>query len=351
MKAQIYNFLLLCVMMPSLLMANGDQDKGKITKEKRINKSYLVNANAGIDITNRYGNVYVTTWNEDKVAVDVVITVSGNSEEQVNKRLSSIDVEFEALKHLVTARTTIGNFSGGKTNMQINYTIKLPVKGSVILDNQYGNTKVSKVNGKANIECKYGELAIEELNGDSKIDIEYCGNATVGYLKNGSITAGYSTFSLTKAIKLVANCEYTPVNIGDIDDLTYNSEYGNLTIGNVDKITGTSEYTSIKVGSVNSLLNITADYGSIQVANLTKNVKNVAINAQYTGINIKYSDDYAFDFEIFTEYNKLNGGTDLKFQEKREKPTEAYYKGYHKSSGVNRLFIKSEYGNVNLKQL
>ena len=346
-----HSFLLLLLILPAALQAGNDQKGGRITKEKKISKSYAVSPTAGLDVTNKYGNVYVTTWNEDKIAIDVVIKASADKESLVDERINSIDVSFQATKSLVKANTQIGSFRG-KAGMEINYTIRIPVNGSIILNNHYGSIRTGKINGNADIECKYGDVSVEELNNDyNRIAVEYCGNAKFGFIRNGAITAGYSALNLTRALKLTVDCEYSPLKIGDVDNLTFKCEYGNLSISNGDKITGTSEYTGIKIGQVNSLLNITAQYGDINIGNVTKNVKNVAINAEYTPISLKHAQDNAFDFEIITEYTRLDIGSPLKFQEKREKPTQAYYKGYHKNSGVNRLYIKSEYGRINLNTL
>ena len=75
---------------------------------------------------------------------------------------------------------------------------------------------------------------------------------------------------------------------------------------------------------------------------------NAHINTTYSNIIVHYPDDYAYDFEFYIEYGSLTGASSLKFTEKREKDNTNYYKGYYKNSGVNRVFIKSEYGDINL---
>ena len=95
-----YNLFILLFLIPILGIAN---DNTFISKQKNIKKTYIVNSTAGIDIDNKYGNITVSTWDEDKVDLDITIKVTGSNENWVNERLNSIDVNITALKSLVSA--------------------------------------------------------------------------------------------------------------------------------------------------------------------------------------------------------------------------------------------------------
>ena len=126
--------ILLFFIIPILGFSNGEEFE--FTKQKNIKKTYLVNADAGIDIDNSYGNIFVTNWDEDKIEIEVLIKVSGKSEKWVNERINNIDVEINALKSLVSAKTIMAqsNFynNGNSNSFEINYTIKIPKNGSEI---------------------------------------------------------------------------------------------------------------------------------------------------------------------------------------------------------------------------
>jgi hypothetical protein len=70
MKTKLYNLVVL-LLVPFVVVAGNE--KGKYTKEKKITKTYQVNPNAGLEVSNKYGNVYVTTWDENKTSVEVLI--------------------------------------------------------------------------------------------------------------------------------------------------------------------------------------------------------------------------------------------------------------------------------------
>ena len=351
MKTIMLNLIALLIALPALA-GNGDGDckKGKYTKEKKISKAYIVNSNAGLVVHNQYGSIYVTTWDEDKTQIEVLIKVSGNNEEKVNKRLETIDVDIEAMKSLVTANTRIGNMSGGNLSMEINYTIKIPKKGGIDLNNQYGPIITGKIYGKADIDVQYGDLNIDELNHESnKIGMQYSGSSKINYIKNGEVKAEYSSFNLGKAGSLIVKSQYTPTTIGEVSDITYKTEYGHVKIDKAGSVTGSGDYSPMHFGYVSSQLNLTANYGDIRVSSMGRGVKNVAINASYTNVAINYDVNTPFDFEFDLEYSNLRGGSGFKFTERSEKDNKAHYKGYYIKPGVNRIYISNEYGDVHIK--
>jgi len=349
MKTIRLNILLLLVMLLPGIAIAGENDQ--VTKERKITKTYIVNANAGLEIDNKYGQIYVTTWDEDKTSIEVLIRISAKNEETVNRRLSSIDIEFEALKSLVKAKTIIGSFSGRNVNMEINYTIKIPKNGSINLDNQYGAIKFGTINGASIIKCQYGNVYGDALNSnENNVRIEYCGKSQIGYMKSGSVKAAYSAFNLAKGGTVSINSDYTHVSLGQVNDITYRCDYGDVKITDGGKVTGNANYSNTKIASLSTQLNLSTNYGDINIAKVEKSTRNISINSTYTNVKVKYDADYAFDFEYQLEYGNLNGAGDLKFSEKSEKDTRASYKGYYKSSGTNRMYVKTQYGNIILSR-
>lgn len=352
MKTLKRNVFLFVFMLPALAFANREGNgctKGKITKEKKINKSFSVNNSAALDVNNKYGSIYVTTWDQNQTVIDVVIRVSGDKEELVNKRLNSIDVKFNATSALVSAWTEIGNFSGKNIFMEINYTIKIPKRGSIDLDNQYGNTVVGKIFGKSRIKCQYGDLSIDELNSDmNSINLQYGAATKINYIKTGDINLQYSDFNIAKAGSLKLKGQYTGMSIAEVQNIMFDTEYGDLNVKKGGNITGTAEYSAIRFGYVTGNLNATCSYGEVKVSGMDADVKNVAINASYTSVNFTYNDAMPFDFELITEYGGIHGTGGFKVTDKKEKDFKLYYKGYYRNSGVNKVFIKTEYGDINL---
>lgn len=332
---------------------NGEMQK--YSKQKTIKKAYIVNPDAGIDIGNSYGNVYVTTWSEDKIELDILIKVSSDKEDWAIKKLNDIDVDIEALKSLVTAKTTFANGAGNtntkNNSIEVNYTIKIPKNGSVKVYNKYGEIITTDLFAATNIKCKYGKITLGKLNGASNvIDIEYCSKSSIESVKTGNISADYSGLSMNDFGNVVLNADYTDVNFKGGDNLKYDCSYGKLTYGKVNNIEGSGDYLTIDVGEVTNNLKVNTSYSKITVDNVSAKAGNILVNSDYTTIGIGYNPAYAFDFDIKLKYANLKGGNDLEINTKQETHTSKNYEGFYKKSGVNKVTIVSQYGNVNLNK-
>jgi hypothetical protein len=340
--------LLILLILPWIAIA-GDL-KGKYKKERSIHKSYTVSNNAALDIENKYGNVFVTTWDQNTTEIDVVIKVGGDNEKKVNAKFNAIDVAFSATQAHVSAVTKIGDIASGSNSniqIQINYTVKIPKKGTVKIENQYGGIQTGKIYGKAVLNCQYGDLNADELNANgNSIRLQYCGSAKVNSMGSGNVVVQYSQFHLGRGTSLQLDADYSGIVINDVKNLSFSSDYGEVKIENAGAITGKGDYSSLKLGRVNELLNLTAEYGDIIVETFDKKVRNIAINSSYTNILLGFYEEYPFDFELSTEYAGVFGTAGFKFTEKIQKNNNNYYKGYYKNSGENKVYIKSEYGNI-----
>ena len=77
----MYKLLLVFLLMPLVIFAS--DKKGKHTKTKSFNKEYKVDGDNTVKISNKYGNIDITTWSENRVVIEVVVTTNGNDEEKV----------------------------------------------------------------------------------------------------------------------------------------------------------------------------------------------------------------------------------------------------------------------------
>ncbi len=350
MKTIRHNLAVLLFLLPCLAFAGDGVKGGKYTKEKKIAKAYIVNSNCALDVNNQFGSIYVTTWDEDKTQIEVLIKVSGNNEDKVDRRLASIEIDINATKSLVEANTRIGNMGGSNNlSMEINYTIRIPKKGAIDLKNQYGAIITGKIHGKANINSQYGDVTIDELNADNNtIRMQYSNSGRINYMKNGEVEAQYSGLNIGKVGNLKLKGQYTGMALGEVNNLSYKTEYGDLTVKSVNNATGSGDYSNLKFGYVAGSFNANCNYGEVRIGGMGKDANNVTINASYSGIRLNYNETVPFDFEFNLEYGGLSGTAGLKFTEKRDSDNSARYKGYYKSPGVNRIYIRSEYGDINL---
>ncbi len=334
---------------------------GKYTKERIINKEFAVNSDVLLKVSNSYGNLNITSWNENRILIEVHIKTNGNNEEKVAKKLNEIDVLFEASSITVSAKTVFdqgkSNWSwgwgnGNNVNMQIDYIIKLPIKSNVNLENDYGGIILDRIDGHAKINCDYGRLEIGELRGRSnQLNFDYTTKSNIGYMNSGEINADYSGFTIEKAGNLVIKADYTNSKVEQMENLQYSCDYGNLDIGEAKNVKGDGDYINVNLGTIHGNVDIKSDYGNIKIKELSADAGNVRISTDYTGVKIGYHPNYYFNFEIKTEYANVSGKDDFEVNISNEKNTEKYYKGFYGSNNSgNNMIINSEYGDVSFSK-
>lgn len=345
-----YNILILFLLIPLLGFSNDDT---YITKQKTIKKTYIVNSNAGIDIDNKYGNITVSTWDEDKIDLDITIKVNGANENWVNERLNSIDVQITALKSLVTAVTSIGNSSfksrGSNNSFEINYVIKIPKNGSIKLVNKYGNISTLNLESTTDISCRYGKVNLGKLNGSSnKVDIAYCQNSTIEYIKNANIEARYSGLKINDSGNLNLDASYTDVTLNDGQNIKYDSNYGNLKFNKINSLTGSGNYLTVSIAEVSGSFSVDTNYSKISIGSMNEKAGNISINSGYTDISIGYETNYAFDFDISARYANIKHDNALDISVSESKSNTKRISGFYKKKGQNKVNINTNYGNVSL---
>lgn len=345
---------LLFLLIPLAIFAT--EKKGKYTKNKTISKEFKVTKDATLNISNKYGNIDIVTWNENNIEVVVKITTNGDDEDKVKKRLEEISVEFKANSTNVSAKTMIEksasswNWWGNKNNVniEINYQIKMPVTNNVNLTNDYGGINLNKLEGKATINCDYGRLNIGELlNASNNINIDYTNNSTISYMRNGTINADYSTLKIDKAGKIELNADYSQVSFGTIDRLNYMCDYGSLKIENAENINGISDYMNLTIGKLLASGVFNLDYGSLKIDELGQLLKELKIQSSYTHVKLGLHPNASYDFTAALSYSGFKYGDRFTFNKEIEKPTSKYYEGYYNSpNSGNQISIKSSYGSI-----
>jgi len=338
-----------------LISASENPKKLKYEKTKTIKKEFTVDADALVNINSKYGNVDVITWDENRVVMEIKITVSGNNESKVMERLNKINVEFNASNSAVYARTVIQKVSNSwfgsnsNTNLQINYKVKMPVTNKADLTNDYGTIFLNELRGRAKINCDYGKVIIGSLyHEDNKINMDYTNNSVIEFINSGEINADYSGLTVEKAKRIELEADYTNTVFENIETLNFSCDYGKLEVGHANSVEGDGDYLTMRMGSIFKKLRLVADYGSIKVSKIMKGFENVKINSDYTGVRIGIDPEASFNFDITLSYGGFDDDVDhINYRKKVVKNTSKYYEGYVNDQNSNsNISIDSDYGSV-----
>lgn len=325
-------------------------------EQKEIHKEIDVNPGVMVEIENQFGDLNISSWEENRVVIDVVISVKGYSESKIEEKLGDINVYFDLKPDHIVAKTKIEDrwsfklFNNSRLNFRIDYTIKMPRSGAVDLKNDYGSIVLNSLDGKAMIRCDYGKMLIGELNADDNfIAFDYTSNSSFDFIRGGSIRADFSGFEVEEAGKIDIKADYTSAEFKTLQELTFQNDYGKLIVDKINKISGNGDYLTFKVGTLFKELKLNNEFGVIRVEQIMPSATVLEIDSEYTGIQVGISEDWDFQHEIDLDFASLKNNLDLIHNIKRLESVKKYYKGYYGNQNSNNtLKIASEFGSVKL---
>ncbi len=358
MKSITYNIIILVFIIPFLSFANGP--KGKYKETKTIEKSFEVNNDALLKISNSFGNVDIATWDKNRIEIKVVITVGGNNHDKVLEKLDNIHIGIDgsnqnvsAITHTKKATSWFSSnwFNWGNNNIdyKINYTIKMPVTNDLDLSNDYGSIYLNNLEGEAKISCDFGKMIIGSLrNANNELSFDYTKNSTIAYIEGAIINADFSGVTIESAKKIKINADYTSAHFDEIDKLEFSNDFGSITVGKANYIKGSGDYVSMKFGKLFKKLDISADFGSLKIQDLQEGFESVVINTDYTGIRIGINENASCKIISNLEFGNLkHEGDNFNFIKTIKNGSDKYYEGYFGSKNTDAVIeTNTEFGSV-----
>ncbi|WP_338410859.1 hypothetical protein [uncultured Flavobacterium sp.] len=346
---KLFKIISLFLLIPLFVLAS--ERNIDFNKQKIISKTYDVNSNASIKVSNSYGNVNVYLWDENKISIQVTIKVSGNNEKKVVERLNEIDVLFKASSNRISAITEInGKSTQRKNNLsyEINYIIKIPKNGNADLTNKYGDISIEKLNGDLTVDCKYGNLFLGELNGKSNnLKVSYSQNSIIKSIDKLNLNSQYSDLEIPKCNQINIDGNYNTFNFQSIGDLNLTSNYTNVKALIILKSIIIGNYLNLKLGKIGNLTTIKTNYSDIQME-ADNNTKLISIVGNHTNSKITGPPNYAFDIQLELKYGSFKDAFGINYTDKYIKNTLKSLKGYHLNEGKSKIEIINNFGNIQL---
>jgi hypothetical protein len=324
-------------------------EKPEIVETKVIKRSFDVASNADLKITNRYGNVNLTTWDQNKVDFHIEIQVDGKDAQRVKDRLNSISINFSSSKSLVSAETIIENIrNSNNINITIHYFVKLPKNNNLYIRNQYGNIDIDNLKGATNLKLQYGNFSARKLENPVNLwDFEYVTKANVDFVQSATMDLSYSKMEIGKSELLNIKSKYTDVSIGEVHDLINNSSYGDLNVHTVHAITNSANYSNVKIDHLNNSFVSKGNYGSVSIKNIKKGFNKISILSNYLSVNLGIAADAGYKLEGSFSYGSMSFPSNINLSKEIKKGTSAIYEGMA-GNGSGEILMTMSYGNAKI---
>lgn len=343
----------------SLFVVSFTLSAQEITKE--FHKEYASGENTTLDISNRYGDVVIQSWDKDQIVIDVKVTVELPNKEKAGKLLSYIDVVFSENNNLISAKTVIDdkfNFTGwgNSKKFSIDYTVKMPVGTDLTLANKYGNTDLDELHGLVNLDIRYGNLLAGKLTRGnvkplSSLNLAY-GKGTIDETGWLDLTIRYvGSMDITKSQALLLDSKYSKLSLGETSSVVGESKYDNIKIENINNLVLENGYTETNIGVLTKKLSYEGSYGSFSIDRVPAGFESIDIETRYMGVRLGIEESANYKLEAKVTYGGLKYNEDNFKNQRRiiENNTNevAGIMGKEESPSA-KVTIEASYGSVKL---
>lgn len=358
METRIYKSGLLLLI--SLFFSSAVLISEEATRE--FNKEYTAGPNTTLDLSNKYGKVIVETTDQDRITIDVKVTVELPSKERAERLLSYIDVKFSEEGDLIKAQTVIDNkfnftgWGGSSRRFSIDYKVNMPSRINFNLSNRYGNSELGPIDGLVRIDIKYGNLTAYNLSRGNEKPINYI---SLAYGKAEIESAGWidvvlrycGNFTVENGQAMLLDSKYSKIEIEEISSIVGESKYDNIQIEKINNLVLDAGYSDIDVGELSKTLKFEGGYGNLAVENIPEGFETIETDSKYIGVKLGIDSDASYELDARLSYGDLKFD-ESNFQHQRRivenNSSETAGIVGKESTPVSKVRINSSYGSVRL---
>ncbi len=304
-------FSIILVLLPLALWAKPPDSQ----VSKTIERSYSIGQQGSLEVINKYGQVVITSWDEDTVSFKVDITAFGKSRSDARKILDRAEVDFDRTSNFISAETVFDRNSSffveiwksftdeasallSKSKIEINYEIKIPRGMTVNLENRYGDVFLGEMDGRVNLEMMHGNLRANNLNANSNVEMAF-GDIRIKSIQSGRLVLKGMDGDIIKAGNINLSSSSCDLVIRQSDRLRIDSRSDKrLKFDTVRSLSGKGLFSNIVVGELKGSMELDLSYGEVTARTVAFNFSNIDLIARSADIDLTLSSRSFMEVDI-----------------------------------------------------
>ncbi|MBW1298177.1 hypothetical protein [Aquimarina litoralis] len=285
---------------------------------KSIEKTYDFTNSGTLQLENKYGNITIDGWDQNKVQIIIDISVSKKEKNDAQELLDRIqpsinqtngfikivsDIKEKSESFFSKVFNSVNPFDFDKGNVQIDYKISLPTNAEIQLTNKFGDIIISDWDGKLTSDLQHGDMWINNDLVNANIKMKF-GKLQTKSITYGKIELKNSEFDhqTSKNLRVLSNG--STITIEKVNTLELYSNKDKVDLGSVEKIKGELKFSNVFLDNLINDIDLFLDVADLKVDKITNTAANIDINQKSSEININIS-DLNFDFEASLEQGLL----------------------------------------------
>ncbi|KAA1247096.1 hypothetical protein [Aquimarina sp. RZ0] len=317
MKDIFYKKLLFSLLpLLPLLVMNSLQAQQDVSRT--IHKLYDFTNSGELQVENKYGNIVVNGWNQNKIQITVDIMATKKNEEDAKELLARIKPSITSSPDFINIFSNIEEKNNGffsrminkanpfdvdRGSVQIDYTIHLPTNADVQVINKFGDIIINDWNGKLKVNLQHGDMWINNNLNKATIEIKF-GKLQSKEISYANIKLKNSELEIEESKDLSIMSNGSTININEAINLEIYSSKDKVTIGNLERIQGELSFSNMRLKQVKEDINLRMDVADLVINKIIKPDANITIKQKSSELNINIS-NLSFDFNAYLQEGLL----------------------------------------------
>lgn len=350
----------------SLFVLTGLNVNAQFTETREFVRRFSIKPETRIDITNKYGRIELNTWEKDSVVIKFRMEINEKKPVKLEKTLDNLDFDISNSQYYLVVKTQIDkNRSQIESELQkfketilqtngsirIDLTVWLPDNHELRLENKFGDIIMGDYKGETQVIISNGKLKMGDLPKRSILNLSFA-DAEINNMPTGRIVSNYSDIVVKNSGILRLESKSSTIEIINSEDLSIDSRRDKFRIRLADKLDATSNFSQFRITELKDKANLRLTYGSLEMEKIMNSFSNIFIESRSTDVNLYFSPEAKFNFEITETKTDLKLGREMKVEDKEvldSKENKTRHSGYFgKKMKDEQLIINSVGGETNI---
>ncbi|WP_148232102.1 hypothetical protein [Maribacter sp. HTCC2170] len=270
----------------------------QIEVSKQVTETYSMTNAGELHLENKYGNINLFGWDKDEVSIVIDIVVNHKKKDNAQDLLKRMNPvikdgdDYVSINYEIAEKSSgfFGNlfekanpFDFDRSNVQIDYTIYLPVQAEIDVTNKFGDVLIEDWTGKLKANVTHGDIWISENLTKADIEMGYgklrarsIDYASIG-LKNGSLD-----METTKNLRL--NSSGSNIYVDSVTSLEVYSNKDEIEIETIGAVYGNLKYTNMVLSRLDKDIDLTMKIADFRVSQVLNPQADIAIKQESSEI-------------------------------------------------------------------
>ncbi|MEM8509657.1 MAG: hypothetical protein AAF717_17630 [Bacteroidota bacterium] len=258
--------------------------------------------NAGeLQLENKYGNIKVTGWEQNEVAVKINIQVNHRKRENAENLLGRIRPKITSGGNYVAIVSEIANKNTGwfadlfnrtnpidfdRSHVQIDYEVFLPKKAELKITNRFGDVLIEDWNGELKTLIEHGDLWLGEDLGKADIILKF-GKVRARDLNYASLNLKNGRLDMENAKSLRINGSGTEMTLGTVNSLELYSNKDEIRIREVGTLYGNLKFSTLNITELSQDMDMTMKIADFNLEQIIAPETEIVIEQESSDISIQ----------------------------------------------------------------